>query len=104
MLAVDSLEAGIEALNASDYGLVASVFSASRERFERVARDARVGLLNWNTSTVGASSKLPFGGLARSGNDRPAGVTSAQYCTAPLASLEHAVPAEPARWPGFPEP
>ena len=30
----------------------------------------RVGALNWNATTVGASSKLPFGGVKQSGNDR----------------------------------
>ncbi len=101
---VDSLEAGFEAVNASDYGLVASVFTRDREAWERARRELRAGLLNWNTSTVGASSKLPFGGRGRSGNDRPAGILSSEYCTAPLASLEFETPGEPARWPGFPEP
>ena len=101
---VESLEAGIAALHATDYGLAASVFTRQRESYERVAREARVGLLNWNTSTVGASSRLPFGGLGKSGNDRPAGVTSADYCTYPVASLEYETPGEPGRWPGFPEP
>ncbi len=101
---VDSLEAGFEAVNASDYGLVASVFTRDRETWERARRELRIGLLNWNTSTVGASSKLPFGGRGRSGNDRPAGILSSEYCTAPLASLEFETPGEPARWPGFPEP
>ena len=38
--------------------------------YERAARELRVGVLNWNATTVGASSKLPFGGVKRSGNDR----------------------------------
>jgi succinylglutamic semialdehyde dehydrogenase len=38
---------------------------------------------------VGASGKLPFGGGGRSGNDRPAGVASTLYCTAPQAHLEN---------------
>jgi succinylglutamic semialdehyde dehydrogenase len=100
---VESLDAAIAAIDATDYGLVASVFSADRSRFERVAREARVGLVNWNAPTVGASSKLPFGGLKRSGNGRPAGAASTLYCTYPLASLEVAAP-RPGRWPGFPEP
>jgi succinylglutamic semialdehyde dehydrogenase len=100
---VDSLEAATAAIDASDYGLVASVFSADRANYERVAREVRVGLINWNAPTIGASSKLPFGGLKRSGNGHPAGATSPLYCTHPLASLEIASPT-PGRWPGFPEP
>ena len=101
---VDSIEAGIEALNATDYGLVGSVFSRSRASYERVARECRLGLLNWNAATVGASGRLPFGGVGHSGNDRPAGVTAAAYCTYPVASVELPEPGAPARWPGFPEP
>jgi succinylglutamic semialdehyde dehydrogenase len=101
---VDGLDAGIAALGASDYGLVASVFTRERARFERVFRESRVGVLNWNTGTVGASSRLPFGGLGRSGNDRPAGVTSTHYCTYPVASLELEEPAPPSAHEGFPWP
>jgi succinylglutamic semialdehyde dehydrogenase len=99
---VDSLDAALAAIDATDYGLVASVFSADRAPFERVAREARLGLVNWNAPTVGASSKLPFGGEKRSGNGRPAGATSTLYCTHPLASLELPQP-RPGRWPGFPD-
>ncbi|MCG8591347.1 MAG: aldehyde dehydrogenase family protein, partial [Proteobacteria bacterium] len=102
VLAVDSLEEGIAALNATEYGLVGSVFSRTRETFEAVARESRLGLLNWNASTVGANSKLPFGGMKQSGNDRPAGVTSTLYCTVPVASVEVEAPSTGPPWPGFP--
>jgi succinylglutamic semialdehyde dehydrogenase len=102
ILAVDSLDEAIHVLNDGDYGLVASVFSADRASFERVWAESRCGLLNWNTSTVGASGKLPFGGIGRSGNDRPAGATSVDYCTYAVASVECASPAL-AKHPGFPE-
>jgi succinylglutamic semialdehyde dehydrogenase len=104
VLAIDSLEEGISALEATDYGLVASVFSARREVFERVRRETRLGLVNWNTSTVGASSKLPFGGAKQSGNDRPAAALSTTYTTYPVASLEFETPPAPADLPGLPKP
>ena len=64
-----------------------------------------MGCLNWNKATVGASGKLPFGGLGRSGNDRPAGVTSTLYCTVPQARLEGEAGFDPAALPpGMPEP
>jgi succinylglutamic semialdehyde dehydrogenase len=102
VLEVGSLDEGIAALDATPYGLVASVFSASRATYERVWRELRVGLLNWNGGTVGASSRLPFGGVKRSGNARPAGVSSSLYCTYPVASLEMEVPAAARPFPGFP--
>ena len=102
ILEVDSLDEGCGALNATDYGLSGSVFTRERARFEQVYRESRMGILNWNTSTVGASSRLPFGGLGRSGNDRPAGVAATLYCTHPVASLELEQPTEPPQAPGFP--
>ena len=33
--------------------------------------EAQVGQLNLNRTTNGASSRLPFGGMNKSGNDRP---------------------------------
>jgi succinylglutamic semialdehyde dehydrogenase len=102
LVAVDSVEAGLAELEASDFGLCASVFTRARATYERAARSVRVGCLNWNSPTVGASSKLPFGGLKRSGNDRPAGVTSVFYTTIAQANLEVAEPGPAAKLPGFP--
>jgi succinylglutamic semialdehyde dehydrogenase len=62
-------------------------------------------VLNWNRGTIGASGRLPFGGGRRSGNDRPAGILAALYCTAPQARLEHAGGFDPAALPpGMPRP
>jgi succinylglutamic semialdehyde dehydrogenase len=102
VVAVDSLDQGLAQLDASDFGLVASVFTRSRATYERAARVTRVGCLNWNAPTVGASSKLPFGGIKRSGNDRAAGAASTLYTTFPQANLEVAEPGPAAKYPGFP--
>jgi succinylglutamic semialdehyde dehydrogenase len=69
----------------TDYGLSAGVWTTSAARFEHFARGLHVGCLTWNAPTVGSSSRLPFGGLRRSGNHRPAGVFSSTYCAWPLA-------------------
>jgi succinylglutamic semialdehyde dehydrogenase len=45
------------------------------------------GVVNWNAPTVGASGRLPFGGLKRSGNHRPAALSSTSYCAAPVAVM-----------------
>jgi succinylglutamic semialdehyde dehydrogenase len=85
---VDDLDEAIAAVNDSDYGLAASVFTRDRARYEHCIGRIRTGNLNWNKGTVGASGRLPFGGSGRSGNDRPAGITATVYCTFPQAHLE----------------
>jgi succinylglutamic semialdehyde dehydrogenase len=85
---VDDLDETISAINDSDYGLAASVFTADRRRYEYSIGRIRTGLLNWNKGTTGASGKLPFGGIGKSGNDRPAGITASIYTTYPQSHLE----------------
>lgn len=85
---VKNLEEAIALNNRPPYGLVASVFTRSRTKFEKVLREAQDGVVNWNVATVRSSSRLPFGGLKRSGNNRPAGFFSPYICTIPTASLE----------------
>ena len=53
----------------------------------RFLEEARAGCVNVNAGTAGASSKLPFGGLGRSGNHRPAGAFSLDYCAYPVAGM-----------------
>lgn len=84
---VEDEEQAVTLANGTDFGLAMSVFSASRERFERLSYALEAGVLNWNRSTAGASSKLPFGGVKRSGNHRPAAITAGLYCTYPQAQL-----------------
>lgn len=85
---VNDLSQAIEINNNTGYGLVTSIFSKSRETYEHVYAHARSGLVNWNRTTNGASSKLPFGGVDKSGNDRPTSTFAVYYCTIPVACLE----------------
>jgi len=102
---VGSLDQAIAAANDSDYGLAASVFTRDRASYEHCVGRLRVGCLNWNKASVGASGKLPFGGLGKSGNDRPAGVSATLYCTAPQAHLESEAGFDPDSLPpGMPRP
>lgn len=78
----------MEMVNSTGYGLVMALFSKNKELYETALLKARVGLLNWNRTTNGASSRLPFGGMGKSGNDRPSAHFAIQYCTVPVASLE----------------
>ena len=85
---IDSIDEALLINNSTGYGLVTSIFTQDELLYEKTCQKAKVGLLNWNRSTVGANSKLPFGGLGRSGNDRPSGHFAIYYCTTPLASLQ----------------
>jgi succinylglutamic semialdehyde dehydrogenase len=102
---VGDLEEAVAAVNDSDYGLAASVMTRDRAKYERCVGRVRTGVLNWNRGTIGASGRLPFGGLRRSGNDRPAGILSTVYCTVPQSHLEHAGGFDAASLPpGMPKP
>ncbi len=84
-VADDTIAANVA--NATEYGLAMSVFTEDRGRYEEMAYDLETGILNLNRSTAGASSRLPFGGVKRSGNHRPAALWAGRYCTYPQAQL-----------------
>lgn len=81
-------EKAMQMVNSTGYGLAMSLFTKNKELYETALLHARVGILNWNRTTNGASSRLPFGGMGKSGNDRPSAHFAIQYCTVPVASLE----------------
>ena len=85
---VDSLDAAIAAANDTAYGLSAGLISSEMEAYQQFIHEIRAGIVNWNRQTTGASGRLPFGGSGMSGNHRPAGFYSADYCSFPVASLE----------------
>ncbi len=82
-----SLDDALEQANASRFGLAASIFTHDKQAAHRFLHEARAGCVNVNTGTAGASSKLPFGGLGHSGNHRPAGAFSLDYCAYPVATM-----------------
>jgi NAD-dependent aldehyde dehydrogenases len=88
----DNFDDTMRIVNSTGYGLVMALFSKDRALYEEALFKARVGLLNWNRTTNGASSRLPFGGMGKSGNDRPSAHFAIQYCTVPVASLEDPTP------------
>jgi len=102
---VDDLDHAIAAANDCQYGLAAAVMTRDRAKYEHCVGRVRTGVLNWNRGTIGASGKLPFGGGKKSGNDRPAGITSTLYCTVPQSHLEYAGGFDAAALPpGMPAP
>ncbi len=84
---VDTFEEALEQANATRFGLASSIFSSDESEIASFSANARAGCVNVNTGTAGASGKLPFGGLGLSGNHRPAGSFSLDYCAYPVAGL-----------------
>lgn len=80
-------EAALEA-NRTKFGLSAAVLTDDRAVFQELSGKIRAGLINWNRQTTGASGAGPFGGIGISGNHRPAGYYSADYCSYPVASVQ----------------
>ncbi|HVK62494.1 MAG TPA: aldehyde dehydrogenase family protein, partial [Bdellovibrionales bacterium] len=85
---VDDFDEALHINQSTGFGLVTSVFTKQRELYEETRLRGRTGLVNWNRTTNGASSKLPFGGIGKSGNDRATAHHAVLYCTVPIASLE----------------
>jgi succinylglutamic semialdehyde dehydrogenase len=98
---VDSPEHAVALANTGWSGLTASVFTASRERFEDALDALRVGVLQWNRASAGASSRLPFGGIRDSGNHRPAGIFAGLACSYAQGVQRAAANEALASWPGF---
>lgn len=92
VFSVDTFEEALAINNSAGFGLVMSLFTKDMALYQKALIEAQVGVLNLNRTTNGASSKLPFGGMNKSGNDRPSGNFAIQYCTVPVASLEDFTP------------
>ncbi len=84
---IDSDEEALAILNGGTYGFVHGIFTASR--FEWFYNRTKTGMLNLNRSTNLASPRLPFGGVGKSGNYRPAGAWAHRNVVHPVAILEN---------------
>ncbi|HMY17691.1 MAG TPA: aldehyde dehydrogenase family protein [Polyangium sp.] len=91
----ESFDDALLQVNATRFGLAASIFTKNAETMNRFFDETRAGCINVNTGTAGASSKLPFGGLGLSGNHRPAGAHSLDYCAYPVAGMVESSNAAP---------
>ena len=84
----EDIDDAISLANISDYGLAAAIFTSDQAIYKRCLRDIDAGIINLNRSTVGASSKLPFGGVKNSGNHHPAAVSMIDHTVNMISSLE----------------
>ena len=71
ILAYDCEDEAIDIANDSEYGLAGAVWSADRDRAQRVARRMRTGAVDINGSFF--NMLAPFGGYKQSGNGRELG-------------------------------
>ncbi|SAK59381.1 succinylglutamic semialdehyde dehydrogenase [Caballeronia temeraria] len=85
-----TFDEAIERANDTAYGLSAGLLADDESAWEHFQRTIRAGIVNWNRPTNGASSAAPFGGIGRSGNQRPSAYYAADYCSYPMASVESA--------------
>jgi succinylglutamic semialdehyde dehydrogenase len=85
-----TFDEAIERANDTAYGLSAGLLADDEASWAHFQRTIRAGIVNWNRPTNGASSAAPFGGIGRSGNQRPSAYYAADYCSYPMASVESA--------------
>jgi acyl-CoA reductase-like NAD-dependent aldehyde dehydrogenase/nicotinamidase-related amidase len=67
----ENFEHALKLCNGVRHGLVAALFSNSREFQKKFLAEAQAGMLKFNSSTAGADISLPFGGWKTSGIGPP---------------------------------
>ncbi|MDP3670545.1 MAG: succinylglutamate-semialdehyde dehydrogenase [Telluria sp.] len=88
VIRVPDFDSAVKAANATEFGLAAALLSDDEALWKRFCVQARAGIVNWNRPTTGAASSAPFGGVGKSGNQRPSAYYAADYCAYPVASIE----------------
>jgi succinate-semialdehyde dehydrogenase/glutarate-semialdehyde dehydrogenase len=86
---IRSLEEAIALTNASQYGLLAAIFTGDLRRGLRYADEARTGLVNINETTNYWENHLPFGG--RAGTLSGVGRVGGRYAMETLTELQTVV-------------
>jgi succinylglutamic semialdehyde dehydrogenase len=92
----------LDIANATRFGLAGGLISDDAALWARVKTEMRVGVLNWNRPTTGASGGLPFGGPGLSGSLRPSAYYAADYVAYPVAT-QASEKAAPIPAPGLPK-
>jgi succinylglutamic semialdehyde dehydrogenase len=92
VIRVPDFAAAIAEANNTRFGLSAALIGGTPEQYNEFWANSRAGVVNWNSTTNGASSSAPFGGIGLSGNHRPSAFYAADYCAYPVVSSEIEVP------------
>jgi len=75
--------------NATDYGLVAGVWTRDGSRQTRVARGIRAGQVFINCYGAGGGVELPFGGMKKSGHGREKGFLALEEFSVVKTVVQH---------------
>jgi aldehyde dehydrogenase (NAD+) len=74
-------EDAVRLANATDYGLVGSVWTTNGARQQRVSKRMRCGQVFINCYGAGGGVELPFGGVKKSGHGREKGFLALEHMT-----------------------
>jgi len=73
LIPFDTENDAVQIANSTDYGLVASIWTANGARQMRLAKQLRAGQIFINNYGAGGGVELPFGGIGKSGHGREKG-------------------------------
>jgi aldehyde dehydrogenase (NAD+) len=79
----------IELANATEYGLVAGVWTENGSRQQRVARSVHSGQVFINCYGAGGGVELPFGGVKKSGYGREKGLLALEEMSTTKTIVQH---------------
>ena len=78
----DDEDDAVRLANATDYGLIAGIWTRDGGRQTRVAKQMKCGQVYINTYGAGGGVELPFGGVKKSGHGREKGfIALEEFCT-----------------------
>ena len=78
----DDEEDAVRLANATDFGLIAGIWTADGGRQIRMARRMKCGQVYLNCYGAGGGVELPFGGVKKSGHGREKGfMAMEEFCT-----------------------